>query len=418
MSTPAEIKEISTAELDQLLSLSATENVMTTTAADDKNILDNPNKDKLDDLNLDKTPVKTEKIEKKDETDPAKKDVVVLENEIKDDLSLIKNEDEDEEDETDPAANKTIAVSAIKELVKSGDILLFEPEEGEDEKTIDQYNKKELIQLFQANIKRVREEESEKAPAEFYDALPEKLKYAAKYVADGGKNLEGLFLSLAQSVQAENLDITTEDGQEKTVRRYLASLGDSTPEEIEEEINGIKDRKELEKKAIQYKPKLDAKQQQIVEKQLKEQEILRKQHETAAINYRETLLKAIQPGNLNGIKIASNLQAELFNGLTQAIYPTKRGGNTTLLGHLLETHQFVKPNPTLIAEVLYLLKDPEAYRKQVSEAAVNKNNTEITKKLKTTASEKTTSVNLTTTKTDGRKTIKKEKVNFLARPKP
>lgn len=287
---------------------------------------------------------------------------------------------------------KDETLDALEYLVKEDVIFLFE-----GDKPLKEYTKKEQAELIKANLDRIKEEADEKAPAEFFDSIPESLKYAAKYHADGGTDLKSIYKFLAENEEIKEFDITTEDGQEKTIRSYLKMNGDMTPQEIEEELNSLKDLPgALEKKAKLYKPKLDSKQQQLIEKQVKEQETRRLQHEQAAINYRETVLNALSVGDLEGIKITPSIQNMLFEGLTKSNYPSVSGRNTNLLGHLLEQNNYVKPNPVLISKVLWLLKDSKGFEEAIK-ASVNKELvTETVKKLKTASNEKVVNTNQVT----------------------
>ncbi len=317
--------------------------------------------------------------------------------------------EEDVEDKTD----KNQLFSALEDLVKEEKFLLFE-----GDKPLQDYSKKELVEVFQANEDRIRKEEQEKAPAELFDALPAQLQYAVNYIANGGTDIQGLLKHLSQSEEVVNLDITTEKGQEQTVRQYLAATGYGTAEEIEEELTTLKDMPgALEKKATQFKPKLEAKQQQIIDKELKDQELRKQQHEKAAIKYREDIIEALKPDTLEGLKVTPTIKGMLFDGLTQSNYPSVSGRKTNLFGHLIEKYNYVEPNPKLIAEALWLLKDRKAYHEAIKASANSEMAGDIAKKLKSAGQEKTTSTNQESThELPKRKVISKEKPNIFARP--
>ena len=69
-----------------------------------------------------------------------------------------------------------------------------------------------------------------------------------------------------------SLDPANEYDQAEIARQYLTATNFGTPEEIENEINDWKDMDRLEQKANQFKPKLDRMQEEIVARQLAEQE--------------------------------------------------------------------------------------------------------------------------------------------------
>lgn len=402
-----DIKTISDAELNNLLNLAGPEEVATV-------VEETPTVFAKQTEAAANITIPTKKDDENNEPPPP----VKSQEEIEEALRLAEADLESEESVTKKTTPVASDLETLQELVKSGDILLFEPEEGQKEKPLEEYSKKERVELLKANLQRIRDEEQAKAPAEFFEALPDKMKYAAKYIAEGGTNLEALFLSLAQSVQTENLDIATEAGQEQVVRRYGASIGQLTPEEIEEEIASLKDMPgALEKKANVYKPKLDAKQQQIVEQQVRDAEIRRKQGEENAAKYRENVYKALSASDLNGLHLTPTIQGMLFNGLTNFDKRAKNGYPTNELGLLLEKYNSIEPNPALIAKALWLLKDEKAYEDAVR-ATGNKETVKTTvRQLKTAESQKTSQSNLDTTKIDNgqRKTIKKPASNIFAR---
>ena len=116
----------------------------------------------------------------------------------------------------------------------------------EGEKSVDEYNAKDIEELIEANIEEARNEVRRETPKQFFEALPNELKVAARYVADGGTDLKGLFRTLAQAEETFELDASSERGQEKIIMEYLTSTGYGTPEEINEEIEIWKDLGKLE----------------------------------------------------------------------------------------------------------------------------------------------------------------------------
>jgi hypothetical protein len=147
----------------------------------------------------------------------------------------------------------------------------------------------------------------------------------------------------------------------------LYTTGFGTPEEIEAEIEDWKDLGKLEQKANQFKPKLDAMQEQIVVRQLAEQEVKKEQQERAAKAYMDNVYNTLSTGEVGGLKLDRKVQSMLYSGLVQPSYPSISGKPTNLLGHLLEKYQFVEPNHGLIAEALWLLADPSGYKNKIQE---------------------------------------------------
>jgi DNA-directed RNA polymerase beta' subunit len=195
--------------------------------------------------------------------------------------------------------------------------------------------------------------------------------------------MKSLFAALAKVEQVRELDPEDEDGQIIIARNYLQATNFGTSDEIEEEIANWKESNRLEKKAKDFKPKLDQMQKQQVEYQLAQQAEFNRQQREAAQMYVSNVGHALQKGDLNGIKLDRKTQAMLYEGLTNVAYPSASGKATNLLGHMLDRIQYVEPNFELLAEVTYLLADPDGYRNSIRQQGKNAAVTETVKKLKT-----------------------------------
>jgi len=196
---------------------------------------------------------------------------------------------------------------------------------------------------------------------------------------------------LAQVEEVREMDPTDENDQEQIVRSYLQATNFGDADEIEEEISTWKDIEVLEKKAKQFKPKLDSMQEKIVRAKLAEQEQFRKQQEEAADMYVKNVFETLRPAEINGLKLDKKTQAQLYSGLVQPQYPSISGKPTNLLGHLLEKYQFVEPNYPLIAEALWLLSNPEEYRQTLMKQGKNAAVEQTVRQLKTEQSRKNAS---------------------------
>lgn len=285
-----------------------------------------------------------------------------------------------------PKTDKSAMIELTKKLIEAGKLIPFD-----DDKPIEKYTVQDFEELLEANMQEKERKMREEVPLEFFDSLPQELQYAAKYVADGGNDLKGLFRTLAQVEEVRSLDPRDDNDQEQIVRAYLHATQFGTSEEIEEEITAWKDRDELGAKANKFKPKLDAMQQQIVARQLNQQEHMRKQQAAQAQMYMENVYKTLDPGDLNGIKLDKKTQSMLYAGLVQPNYPSISGRPTNLLGHLLEKYQYVEPRHDLIAEALWLLSDPDGYRAKVKEGGKKEANEKTARMLKTEQANKNSS---------------------------
>jgi hypothetical protein len=292
-----------------------------------------------------------------------------------------------------PRTEKSGLVEFLKKRIESNEMFAFD-DYDEKKQSLEDYlgglAEKDVEELWQANVTNIKQEVASKAPAQLFESLPEELQYAAKYVADGGQDLKSLFQALAQVEQVRALDVDNENDQEQIVRSYLQARGEDEAD-VEEEISTLKDLNTLEKRAKQYKPKLDQMQEQIVQQHVAEQEQRKQQQQQAAAAYQQNVFEALRPAEINGLKLDKKTQAQLYTGLVQPQYPSISGKPTNLLGHLLERYQFVEPNYPLIAEALWLLSNPEEYRGSLKRAGGNEKVEQTVRQLKIEQSRKTVS---------------------------
>lgn len=285
-----------------------------------------------------------------------------------------------------PKIDKSGLAELAVKMIEEGTLIPFD-----DDKPLEEYTTKDFRELFEANFQEREEQIRRDTPREFFNALPEELQVAAKYVADGGQDLKGLFRTLAQVEEMRQLDPSDEYDQAEIARQYLHATQFGTPEEIEQEIQDWRDLNRLEQKANQFKPKLDAMQEEIVARQLAEQEHKRNMQAEQAKAYQENVYNTLAAGTIGGLKLDRKVQGLLFSGLVQPNYPSISGKPTNLLGHLLEKYQFVEPRHDLIAEALWLLADPNGYKNRVREQGSKQAVEKTVRQLKTEESRKLTS---------------------------
>jgi len=266
-----------------------------------------------------------------------------------------------EPDDKNKGGRPSALVTAAKKMITDGILTPFVNDKGEDE-PIDNYTAEDFQELISANMKNQESKLVDELPKQFIDQLPPEMQQAYEYVANGGTDMKGMFQALAASNEVRDLDITHENGQKQAVRAYLNATNFGTPEEIEDRIYALEDRGDLEKEAGVFKPKLDAMQEQIVQKRVSDQAASAKQRQEQSQQYIENVYKTLETGKLNGIDLDNKTQNMLYAGLVQSNYPSISGKQTNMLGHLLEKYQWVEPRHDLIAEALWLLQDPEGYR--------------------------------------------------------
>lgn len=327
-----------------------------------------------------------------DKTDDKKEDTPEKKAEVEEtinELNELITQEEDAGNKGRPKVDKSGLAELALKMIEEGTLIPFD-----DDKPLEEYTTKDFRELFEANFQERENTVRQNTPREFFEALPEELQYAAKYVADGGTDLKGLFRTLAQVEEIRQLDPTDEYDQAEIARQYLHATRFGTAEEIEAEIEDWADMGKLEQKANQFKPKLDKMQESVIAQQLAAQEQKKHQQAEAAKIYTDSVYNTLSVGELSGVKLDKKTQSLLYSGLVQPSYPSISGKPTNLLGHLLEKYQFVEPRHDLIAEALWLLADPDGYKTRIKDqggkAAIEK----TVRQLKTEEARKITSSNM------------------------
>ena len=294
-------------------------------------------------------------------------------------LDTLDNETEEEAVKTKKGRKSINGISDVfSKLIKDDKIVPFD-----DDKDLDDYTAKDWEELIQANLDEKANQVRRETPKQFFDSLPQELQIAARYVADGGQDLKGLFSTLSQVEESKSLNIKEEKDQERIISEYLGATGYGTSEEIQEEIEIWKDLGKLETQASKFKPKLDKMQEKVVARKLQEQELKKKQQEQASQQYMKNVYNTLKEGKVGDLKVDKKTQAMIYNGLVSPSYPSVSGKNTNLLGHLLEKYQFVEPNYGLISEALWLLQDPDGYKAKIMDKGAQKSVEATVRKLKT-----------------------------------
>ena len=372
--------------------------------------------EKPTDLNVETAEVKEPAEETKEEEEVVKEVTAEAKQEATDVLdSFLEEEPEETKPEAKEKKKETRGRKSIsgisdvfKKLIKDDKIVPFD-----DDKSLDEYSTKDWEELIEANLEEKARQVRSETPKQFFDSLPKELQVAARYVAEGGQDLKGLFQTLAQTEETKSLDIKKERDQERIIVDYLSATGYGTEQEIAEEIEIWKDLGKLEQQAKKFKPKLDKMQEKVVAQKIQEQELKKKQQEQASQTYMQNVYNTLKEGKVNEIKVDRKVQAMLYNGLVQPNYPSVSGKNTNLLGHLLEKYQFVEPNYPLIAEALWLLADPNGYKSKIMEKGAQSAVEKTVRKLKTEqANSGGSSLGVEQREREGARTSKKK----IARP--
>ena len=308
------------------------------------------------------------------------------------------SQEEDAGNKGRPKVDKSGLAELAQKMIEEGTLIPFD-----DDKPLEEYTTKDFRELFEANFQERENKVREDTPKEFFNSLPEELQIAAKYVADGGQDLKGLFRTLAEVEEVFELDPDVEAHQEEIARQYLYATNFGSAEEIEDEIQDWKDIDKLGQKARQFKPKLDRMHEEVVARKLAQQEYKKQQQAEQAREYQDNVYNTLAVGELGGVKLDKKVQGMLYSGLVQPNYSSISGKQTNLLGHLLEKYQFVEPRHDLIAEALWLLADPDGYKSKVRDQGSKATVEKTVRQLKTEEGRKLSSSSTNTGEEDSRR---------------
>lgn len=372
------IKEVEYTDLDELLGTKAAtviapdeeskKSVMSNTKTD-TSFLDNPVSSGNDD---EEEPVSEEKEDLGDILGDPKEEE-------------FEEETYDGKDTIAKSGRKPALVETISKLVDKGLIDLFEDAPNVEDYTID-----DIEELIEQNIIQKVNQTAQKAPVEVFKKLDPKLQDVISYALSGGTDITNVLKNVARAQEVTELSLDKKEDQERIVREWLRETNFGTEDEIEDEISDYIDREDLEKKAKQFKPKLDKKQGEIMQKKLAEQEEKRKQAEQVKKKYAENIFNTLNHETLNGLKLNNKIQTSLYYGITDTSnYQDREGNPTNELGYLIEKYQIGESaNPSLILEALWLLKDPEGYRNSVKNIGEKEAIAKTVRSLKTAEGER------------------------------
>ena len=121
---------------------------------------------------------------------------------ILDSLDNVEEEEETKKEEKRGRKSINGISDVFGKLIKDDKIVPFD-----DDKALEEYSAKDWEELIEANLEEKANQVRRETPKQFFQSLPQELQIAAKYVADGGKDLKGLFSTLSQVEQHKELNI-------------------------------------------------------------------------------------------------------------------------------------------------------------------------------------------------------------------
>lgn len=253
--------------------------------------------------------------------------------------------------------------SAMRKMIEDGRLLQLDGDKG-----VDDYSEQDWIDLLEANINEAVQNSTSQAFQEDFENMSPEAKALIQYERNGGKDVKNFMMAIANAKESSDLDSSTVSGQRDIVRAYyIKKRLFKSAASLEKELDRLEDSGDLQEKAEEFKPMLEEIQVDEVNRRLAEQERQKQSLQAQLRVYNESVYNTLNQDNLNGLHITAKTKNMIFNGLTNNGFQTASGKRTNLLYHLLEQKQYIKPDHALIAEVTWLLADPEGYKKAVSD---------------------------------------------------
>ena len=175
-----------------------------------------------------------------------------------------------------------------------------------------------------------------------------------------------------------NLDPADPIEAETIIRQYLTGSGEYTTQEVDDLIQEAKDLNRLEHRANQFKPKLETRlRQEVQRKQQERQEIL----DMEAANHQNFLTKVrgiLDKGDINGVPLGSEEKSKLWGIFSNNRIPVPVPGGKTVemnyMNFLVAKNMYSKEaNPdNLLLAALILEGGTKALEKYISAPAIKK----------------------------------------------
>lgn len=309
-------------------------------------------------------------------------------------------------DTLEEADDETTFRKKIKKLVEEGVISVYE-----DKEDIEEYTHDELVKLIKDNIEEVNKKAQEQAILSLLDTLPEEVQYVIEYALRDGKDFKKVFKLLAE--YDETKDITSALDDEDVLMLYYKETKGMDEEEIESLIESYKRKGVFNSKVSQARKELTEMRKSKIQEEIKKQEVEAEERRKGFEQFKNNLISSIEKSNLFKTDKTKKLKDEFVSSLLEIKYDSISGQKTNKFNHLLEKYLYVEPNYDLIAEVYWLMSNPQSYkefiRSDVKQKVIKE---EVIPKLKKKSQElSTSSTENIDYSTDEIKKVRKHEVN-------
>lgn len=309
-------------------------------------------------------------------------------------------------DTLEEADDETTFRKKIKKLVEEGVISVYE-----DKEDIEEYTHDELVKLIKDNIEEVNKKAQEQAILSLLDTLPEEVQYVIEYALRDGKDFKKVFKLLAE--YDETKDITSALDDEDVLMLYYKETKGMDEEEIESLIETYRRKGVFNSKVSQARRELAEMRKSKIQEEIKKQEIEVEERRKGFEQFKNNLISSIEKSNLFKTDKTKKLKDEFVSSLLEIKYDSISGQKTNKFNHLLEKYLYVEPNYDLIAEVYWLMSNPQSYKEFIKSDVKQKViKEEVIPKLKKKSQElSTSSTENIDYSTDEIKKVRKHEVN-------
>jgi hypothetical protein len=211
--------------------------------------------------------------------------------------------------------------SVVQKLIDSELLLPFE--DGKVETMED------LVELIKANKESWEQEYSEKFDEEFRSRYSPQVQSILDYAENGGQNIAPLMQMWASAERIAELDEAKPRDAEQIVRRYFELKGVyDSDEELNEQIDMLKDTNALQSKASKFKEKLLELEEDQINQAIEEQKERDAMAAKALQRYTTVVKGKLDSNNLLGIPLSKETKRHLYEMSLPNRYQTTSGMGT------------------------------------------------------------------------------------------
>lgn len=343
-----------------------------------------------------KDPIDKPNDDSSDNNDDDKKVEVVQDDDLKGIWNEGEDEDDDEDDEDDdntdtknvkpsstpdkkPGRKPSDLVSMVNQLVKED--ILFGFQDQEEISTIE-----EAKELIKENLKYKEENAIEDLWKRKVESFSPQIQAIIQYAEKGGTDVSTLLNAIGEVETVVELTVDTEEGQEEIVRQALRNRN-FDEDEINDQIETLKDLDKLKQKAEKYKPELERLKEEKINQLMQEQESRIEKAKKASEIYLKTVQQTLDQSEIGSLKLGRDEKFMIMDALAEPKYKSIGGYNVNGFIKSLEDLQFGEnANYEHFLNIVHFAVDRDSFIQKLKETITTDLSLDTVKKLKTSKS--------------------------------